>query len=67
MLVLSRKQGQEVVIDDKIRLTVLAIRGNKVCLGLSAPPNVSIQREEIHCRRCVPHAGGFGPTKEASR
>ena len=47
MLVLSRKQGEEVVIGDNIRLTVVAIRGNRVRLGFTAPPDVSIQREEL--------------------
>jgi carbon storage regulator len=47
MLVLSRKSGQEVVIGDNIRLTVVAIRGNQVRLGFTAPPEVSIQREEL--------------------
>jgi carbon storage regulator len=47
MLVLSRKQGEEVVIGNDIRLTVLAIRGNQVRLGFTAPPDVSIQRAEL--------------------
>ena len=47
MLVLSRKLGQEIVIADNIRLTVVAIRGNRVRLGFTAPPDVSIQREEL--------------------
>jgi carbon storage regulator len=47
MLVLSRKPGEEVVIGDNIRLTVVAIRGNQVRLGFTAPPEVSIKREEL--------------------
>jgi carbon storage regulator len=47
MLVLSRKQGEEVVIGDNIRLTVVAIRGGRVRLGFTAPPDVAIQREEL--------------------
>jgi carbon storage regulator len=47
MLVLSRKQGEEIVIGDNIRLTVVAIHGNRVRLGFAAPPAVSIQREEL--------------------
>jgi carbon storage regulator len=50
MLVLSRKQGEEVVIGGNIRLTVVAIRGNRVRLGFTAPPDVAIQREEL----CTP-------------
>jgi carbon storage regulator len=47
MLVLRRKQGEEVAIGGNIRLTVVAIRGNRVRLGFTAPPNMSIQREEL--------------------
>jgi carbon storage regulator len=50
MLVLSRRPGEEVVIGDNIRLTVVAIRGNQVRLGFTAPRNVSIQREELRQR-----------------
>ena len=44
---LSRRQGEEVVIGDNIRLTVVAVRGNQVRLGVTAPPDVPIQREEL--------------------
>ena len=47
MLVLSRKPGQEVVIGDHVRRTVVALRGNQVRLGFTAPPAVSIRREEL--------------------
>jgi len=53
--VLSRRQGEEVVIGDTIRLTVVAIRGNQVRLGFTAPPDVAIQREELR-----PKAEEFG-------
>ena len=47
MLVLSRKPGQEVVIGDHVRLTVVAIRGNQVRLGFTASPDVPIRRAEL--------------------
>jgi carbon storage regulator len=47
MLVFSRKPGEEVVIGDNIRLTVVAIGGNRVRLGFTAPPSVLIQRAEL--------------------
>jgi carbon storage regulator len=47
MLVLSRKPGEEVVIGGTIRLTVVAIRGNQVRLGVTAPADVPIWREEL--------------------
>jgi carbon storage regulator len=47
MLILSRRVGEKIVIGDNIHVTVLAIRGNQIRLGFSAPPSVSIYREEI--------------------
>jgi carbon storage regulator len=47
MLVLSRSPGEEVVIGEDIRLTVVAIRGNQVRLGVTAPPDVLIRREKL--------------------
>jgi carbon storage regulator CsrA len=47
MLVLSRKVGEEIIIGDNIRVTVLAVRPNLVRLGFTAPGNVSIFRAEI--------------------
>ncbi|MEI8371231.1 MAG: carbon storage regulator CsrA [Planctomycetota bacterium] len=48
MLVLSRKLGEEVVIGDGIRVTVLEMRGDRVKLGFVAPGEVPIHRKEIH-------------------
>jgi carbon storage regulator len=47
MLVLSRKMGEQIVIDHEIEVTVIRIRGGKVQLGISAPDNVTILREEV--------------------
>ena len=47
MLVLSRKVNEEIIIDDKIRITVVRIAGNRIRLGISAPENVTICRGEI--------------------
>jgi carbon storage regulator len=51
MLVLSRRPGEEIVIDDTIRVTVVEIRGNQVRLGITAPPSVTVDRQEVHDRR----------------
>lgn len=48
MLVLSRKVDQKIVINEKIVLTVVAIRGDKVRLGIDAPADVPIHRKEIY-------------------
>jgi carbon storage regulator len=47
MLVLSRKPGEEIVIGDEIRLVVLRVRGKQVQIGLEAPREISIRREEL--------------------
>ena len=48
MLVLSRKVGERIVIPEcNLGITVVAIEGNKVRLGLSAPPDVAVYREEV--------------------
>jgi carbon storage regulator len=46
MLVLTRKEGEEVVIGTTIRLRVVAVNGNRVRLGVTAPPEMPIRREE---------------------
>jgi carbon storage regulator len=50
MLVLTRQVGQEIIIDGSIRVMVTAIQGNKVRLGITAPPEVRVDREEVHRR-----------------
>ena len=47
MLVLSRKRGEEIVIGNDITVTVLAVDGDRVKLGIAAPAEVPIHREEI--------------------
>jgi carbon storage regulator len=52
MLVLTRKVGEEIVIDESIRITVTAIKGGQVRIGITAPPDVRVNREEVHRRLC---------------
>ncbi len=47
MLVLSRKLGEKILIGDSIVLTVVKIDRNQIRLGIEAPPDVAIYREEI--------------------
>jgi carbon storage regulator len=51
MFVLTRRIGEQIVIDDERTITVVAIRGNKVRLGINAPSSVRVDRSEIHERR----------------
>ena len=48
MLVLSRKTGERIIMAGGVVVTVLAVRGRKVQLGVTAPPDTWIHREEIH-------------------
>lgn len=48
MLVLSRKKDEKIVIGDNITLMVIEIRGDKVRLGIDAPRDVTVHREEIY-------------------
>ena len=51
MLVLSRRLNQAIVIAGEVRVTVLAITPSRVELGVEAPREVMVDREEIHARR----------------
>jgi carbon storage regulator len=53
MLVLTRRIGEEIVIDGNIRVTVVAVHGNKVRLGVTAPDSVRVDRQEVSSRRSV--------------
>ncbi|OOF41544.1 MULTISPECIES: carbon storage regulator CsrA [Rodentibacter] len=48
MLILTRKVGESVLIGDDISITVLSVRGNQVKLGVQAPKEISVHREEIY-------------------
>lgn len=50
MLVLSRKVGEKLVIDDDVTVAILSVKGNQVRIGIAAPPEVQVHREEIYQR-----------------
>ena len=50
MLVFTRKNGQEIIIDGHIRITVVAVKGDRVRIGVSAPPEVRVDRDEVYRR-----------------
>jgi carbon storage regulator len=64
MLVLSRRVGEEIVIAGDIRLTILAIKGNQICLGFTAPSSVRVDRQEVHAQRAK-CAAEFNRAKDA--
>jgi carbon storage regulator len=50
MLILTRKLGESVTIGDQIRVTVIGIKGHQVKLGIEAPAEMMIYREEIYIK-----------------
>ena len=50
MLILTRKPGERICIGDDIEVTIVNVRGNQVRLGITAPRDVAVHREEIYRR-----------------
>ena len=50
MLILTRRVGESLMIGDDVSVTVLGVKGNQVRIGVNAPKDVSVHREEIYMR-----------------
>jgi len=57
MLILTRRPGETIHIGDDITVTVLGIKGNQIRLGVNAPQDVEVHREEIYRRVQAEKAG----------
>jgi len=53
MLVLSRRIGERLVIDAKITVTVIEVRGGQIRLGIEAPPEIPVWREEVVAKNAM--------------
>jgi carbon storage regulator len=51
MLVLTRRIGEEIIIGNNIRVKIVAVKGDRIRVGIDAPSDVSVDRAEIHSRR----------------
>lgn len=50
MLILTRRRGEAVMIGESVKIVVLGIDGNQVRIGIEAPKNIPVHREEVHAR-----------------
>ena len=50
MLILTRRVGETVMVGDEVSITVLGVKGNQVRLGVNAPREIAVHREEIYER-----------------
>ena len=50
MLILTRRVGETLMIGDEVKITVLGVKGNQVRIGVDAPRDVTVHREEIYDR-----------------
>jgi len=48
MLILSRKMGESIIIGDEVKVTILGISGKTIKVGIDAPLEISVHRQEIH-------------------
>ena len=67
MLVLSRKLNEEILIDGGIRVKVLEINGNRIRLGIVAPPQVTVLRNEVARQHKQPYQTPTDSRRQRSR
>ncbi|HEX5489129.1 MAG TPA: carbon storage regulator CsrA [Rhodanobacteraceae bacterium] len=61
MLILTRRVGETLMIGDQVTVTVLGVKGNQVRIGITAPKDIAVHREEIYQRIKQEHEAGVVP------
>ena len=65
MLILTRRVGETVMIGNDVTVTVLGVKGNQVRIGINAPKDLAVHREEIYQRIKREQEGGLPPADKA--
>lgn len=58
MLILTRRVGESLIIGEDVTVSVLAVKGNQVRIGIDAPKNVRVDREEIRAKKEAGNGNG---------
>ena len=67
MLVLTRQANEEIMIGDDIRITVVAVNGNQVRIGITAPKHLAVHRQEVYEEICGENVKAAEVTPEKLR